>query len=138
MPGKMTLTFNREAYAGLLTDFLPQPISTEAENERALVAVEALMHKGNLTPEEDRLYDLLVILIEKFEHENYPLQNASTPLSRLLHLMEANNLKQTDLLDVFSSSGIGSEVVNGKREISKTQAKKLGERFNVSPALFLI
>ncbi|NEP56566.1 MAG: transcriptional regulator, partial [Symploca sp. SIO2G7] len=28
-------------------------------------------------------------------------------------------------------------IVNGKRAISKTQAKKLGDFFNVSPALFI-
>jgi HTH-type transcriptional regulator / antitoxin HigA len=105
---------------------------------QALATVEALMHKTELTPEEDRLYDLLLVLIEKFEQENYPLQNLSTPHSRLLHLLDSNHLKQTDLLDVFRSSGIASEVINGKREISKTQARKLGERFGVSPALFLM
>ena len=134
----MTLTFNREVYANLLSEVLPQAIRTEEENERALAKVEALMHKGELTPEEDRLYDLLIILIEKFEEENYLPLNLSTPLSRLLHLLESNNLKQTDLLDVFGSSGIASEVINGKREISRAQAKKLGERFSISPSLFLL
>jgi HTH-type transcriptional regulator / antitoxin HigA len=52
--------------------------------------------------------------------------------------MEANNLKQTDLLEVFGSSGIASEVINGKREISKAHAKKLGERFNIPSSLFLV
>lgn len=133
----MTLTFNREAYASLLSKVLPQAIRTEAENERALAIVEGLMNKGELSPEEDQLYDLLIVLIEKFEQENYPLQNLSTPHSRLLHLLESNNLRQADLLDVFASSGITSEVINGKREISKGQARKLGKRFGVSPALFL-
>jgi HTH-type transcriptional regulator / antitoxin HigA len=136
--GKMTLTFNPEVYGNLLSEVLPQAIKTEAENEKALAKLESLMHKGSLSPEEDRLYDLILVLVEKFEQENYPLQNHSTPLSRLLHLMELNHLKQTDLLDVFGSSGIISEVINGKREISKTQAKRLGERFNISPSLFSI
>jgi HTH-type transcriptional regulator / antitoxin HigA len=38
---------------------------------------------------------------------------------------------------VIGSSGIVSEVVNGKRSISKSQAKKLGEIFQVSPSLFI-
>jgi HTH-type transcriptional regulator/antitoxin HigA len=33
--------------------------------------------------------------------------------------------------------GVVSEIVNGKRAISKTQAKLLGERFKVSPSLFI-
>lgn len=133
----MTLTFDRQTYANLLVEVLPQPIKTEDEYQRALTIVESLIHKQEPTPEEDRVLDLFVILIEKFESEQYPLQNLSTPHSRLLHLMESGDLKQTDLLGVFGSSGITSEVINGKREISKNHAQKLGEFFKVPPALFL-
>jgi HTH-type transcriptional regulator / antitoxin HigA len=45
-------------------------------------------------------------------------------------------LKQKDLLPVFGSQGIASEVLSGKRSISKAQAKALGEFFKVSPTLF--
>jgi HTH-type transcriptional regulator/antitoxin HigA len=38
---------------------------------------------------------------------------------------------------VIGSSGVVSEVVNGKRMISKTQAKALGQYFNLSPSLFI-
>jgi HTH-type transcriptional regulator/antitoxin HigA len=55
----------------------------------------------------------------------------------LRYLMDDRGLKQADLLPVFGSSGIASEVVNGKRSISKTQAKKLAEFFNVSVELFI-
>jgi HTH-type transcriptional regulator/antitoxin HigA len=51
--------------------------------------------------------------------------------------MEEHDLKQRDLLDVFGSRGIASEVVNGKRGISKTQAKKLAQVFHVPADLFL-
>ena len=52
--------------------------------------------------------------------------------------METNNLNQADLLDVFGSKGIASGVFNGKRHISKNHAVRLGKRFDVDPALFLI
>ncbi len=112
-------------------------ITTDSENERAISLAETLSNKPDLTPEEDQLLELLVALIEKFEAEHYPLTNLSTPLSRLLYLMEANNLRQADLVEVFGSKGIASEVINGKRQISKSHASKLGERFNIDPALFL-
>jgi HTH-type transcriptional regulator / antitoxin HigA len=38
---------------------------------------------------------------------------------------------------IIGSKGVVSEVVNGKRSISKAQAKALGEFFNVSPLLFI-
>ena len=99
---------------------------------------ETLSNKHDLTPEEEQLLDLLVTLIEHFEAKEYYFEDNSTPLSRLHFLVEANNLKQADLLDVFGSKGIASEVFNGKRQISKTHAMKLAKKFNVDAALFLI
>jgi HTH-type transcriptional regulator/antitoxin HigA len=50
--------------------------------------------------------------------------------------MEEHGLRQRDLLDVFGSRGIASEVVNGKRASSKAQAKKLAELCHVPADLF--
>ena len=78
--GKMTLTFNPKTYANLLVEVLPQPIESETEYQRVLSIVESLINKQNTSIEEDSLLDLFVILVEKFESENYLRQNLSTPL----------------------------------------------------------
>ena len=62
--------------------------------------------------------------------------NVSSPHSRLRSLMEKHTLRQRDLLDVLGSRGMTSEVVSGKRAISKAQAKKLAEIFHVPADLF--
>ena len=131
-------TVDKKKYGKLLAEVLPRRIETEEENEHYLKIVEQMMKKGaeNLSPEEDKLFDLLVTLIEDFEEEAYPTGNAS-PHDVLLHLMEAQDLKQADLLDVFGSKGIASEVINGKRAISKTHARRLAGRFKVSVELFI-
>jgi HTH-type transcriptional regulator / antitoxin HigA len=134
----MTLTFNRTTYANLLAEVLPQPISTEAEYQRVLVIVESLINKETTSLEEDRLLDLFVILVEKFESEHYPSQNLSTPHSRLIHLMEANHLQPADLIGVFGSSDLVAEVIDGKRSINKSHAQKLSDRFNLPSTLFLV
>ena len=79
---------------------------------------------------------MLIALIEKYEDEKYPM-GETTPLSMLLHLIEARNLKQTDLIGVLGSSIVVSEIINGKQEISKVQAKALGEFFQVEPSFFI-
>jgi HTH-type transcriptional regulator/antitoxin HigA len=89
-----------------------------------------------LTPEEREYSELLTVLIEAFEDANYAIEG-STPDSRLRSLMEEHGRRQRDLLDVFGSRGIASKVVSGKRAISKAQAKKLAELFNVPADLFL-
>ncbi len=134
----MTLTFNRKTYANLLAEVLPQPIATEAEYQRVLTIVEVLINKETTSLEEDRLLDLFVILVEKFESEHYPSQNLSTPHSRLIHLMEANHLQPADLIGVFGSSDLVVEVIDGRQSIDKSQAQKLSDRFNLPSTLFLV
>jgi HTH-type transcriptional regulator/antitoxin HigA len=137
----MTVTkrkLNTAKYGQLLLEALPRPIETEEENERALAIVNELMSKGEdkLTPEEQALLKLLVRLIEDLEEKAYPIPEA--PGWRVLRtLMENRGIRQADLLHIFGSRGIASEVVNGKRAISKAQAKALGEFFKVSPELFI-
>ena len=133
-----TKRINKTKYAALLSEALPRPIQTEAQNERALKIVDRLLAKGEnqLTPEEGVLLELLIQLIERFEEQQYAIPAA--PPHRVLQTLLANRgLKQKDLLSIFGSSGLASEVINGKRTISKEQARKLGEFFKLSPAAFL-
>jgi HTH-type transcriptional regulator/antitoxin HigA len=51
--------------------------------------------------------------------------------------MEARGLIQADLVRAgIGSSGIISEIINGKRQISKEQVKKLAVLFSVPADLF--
>lgn len=134
--GKMTLTFDRTAYGDLLAEVAPQVIETEEEYDRALALVEKLTFAKNRTPEERALHKLLVQLVEVYEEENYQM-NRSTPHEILQHIMESSGTRQADLVGVIGSSGVVSEVINGKRSISKAQAKALGDYFKVSPSLFI-
>ena len=129
----MTLTFNPNKYSELLAQYQPKLIRTEAENEQALAIAENLMHCSSRTPEEDELYDLLIMLIEKFEQEYYSPGTASTPHSMLLFLMEQRNLEVVDLIEVFGSEAIATSAIAHQVEFSKSQIKALGQFFNVDP-----
>ena len=133
----LALDVDPKRYGRLLARKLPAVIRTEEENERLIAELQQLDRRyEELTPEEREYSELLTVLIEAFEDANYPLEG-STPDSRLRSLMEEHGLRQRDLLDVFGSRGIASEVVCGKRAISKAQAKKLAELFHVPADLFL-
>ncbi len=139
--GKMTFTFDsinpQDKYTALLIQTKPHVIKTEKDYDKALALVEELMSKDSLTSEEDALLDLWVTLIERYEAEECQISLKNTPLERLLFLMDANNLKQIDLVSIFGSKGTTSEVINGKRKISVNAAVKLGKFFNLSSATFL-
>ncbi|MEG4329064.1 transcriptional regulator [Microcoleus sp. herbarium5] len=132
----MILTFDGATYSNLLAEIAPRAIETEEEYDRLLAVAERLTFAKNLTPEERALYKLLVTLIEVYETENYPMDK-SEPHEILQHIMESSGTRQADLVGIIGSSGVVSEVVNGKRAISKAQAKALGDYFKISPSLFI-
>lgn len=123
-------------YKALLAETAPEAIHTEAENEAAIQKIEGLTSKPKLSVAEKKLLDLMVVLVEAFEEEHYPLSKSVTPLEVLKELIEANGLKQKDLTDVFGTPSIVSEVVHGKRNMTTEHIRKLSERFNVSTDLF--
>ena len=135
--GKKTtaVKFNKAKYRKLVASALPAVVETEAENERLLAIIEPMMSR-ELTPEEEKLFDLLVKLVEDFEERYYPM-GESSPTEMLKFLMEQRGLRQRDIVHLFGSSGVASEVINGKRAISKNQAKALAKFFRVSPELFI-
>jgi len=61
---------------------------------------------------------------------------SAPPREVLRFLMDANNLKQTDLSDIVSQ-GTLSSILNGRRDISKGLAKKFASRFRVSVDTFI-
>jgi len=122
-------------YAALLTQNLPRVIRTEQENDQYVRILEQMERRGNLSDDEKEFAELLTVLVEKFEDAHYQLR-PSTPLEVIEELMDANDLRQKDLVDVFGTESVVSEVLNGKRELNKNHIKRLSIRFNVSPELF--
>jgi HTH-type transcriptional regulator / antitoxin HigA len=129
--------FDVAAYAGLLAEALPEVIETVAQNRRMVKIFKKLMDKGeSRTPEERKLQKLLGHLIHTFEQQHYKREKLS-PRVALIEMMKMNHLKQADIVHLFGSRGVTSEVINGKREISKASAKKLAAFFHTSTDLFL-
>jgi len=133
----MSATAVRSEYAALLCTTLPAVIRSEAENERYIAVLEELDSKGSrMTAAERRMAELLTLLIEDFEEKHYTLK-ASSPVDVLNELMSANNLKQKDLLDVFGTPSIVSEVLRHKRQLTTEHIRRLSRRFHVSPEVFI-
>jgi HTH-type transcriptional regulator/antitoxin HigA len=98
--------------------------------------MEALDRKQNPTPEEEALSALLLKLIQDYDDLHYPLPDVP-PHKMIAFLMDQKHLRQADLLPVFGSRSVASEVLAGKREPSKAHIRKLAEFFHVSAELFL-
>ena len=95
-----------------------------------------LDEREDLSAEEEQLAEMLTILIENFEAKHYPLPPVS-PHEALKALMEERGLRHSDIWPVLENKGVTSEILNGKRSISKAQAKKLADFFRVPVELFI-
>lgn len=104
--------------------------------DRALTTSAVLMEKASRSPAETSLLKLLAVLIEDYEQKRWSMGEA-IPLSTLKELMRARDMQPKDLWPVFGSKGTTSEVLNGKRGISREAARKLGQIFRVSAGLFI-
>jgi HTH-type transcriptional regulator/antitoxin HigA len=97
--------------------------------------LDKLASKANPTSKEEKYAEVLMALIEAYEEEHHSIPDAS-PVEVLRALMDANDLRQKDLVPVFGSESIVSEILHKKRRLNKAQIEKLSERFHVSPAVF--
>jgi HTH-type transcriptional regulator / antitoxin HigA len=128
--------FNQENYLNLLCSIAPKKIESEEQYEKYLPIVESFLFATTRTEEQEMVGHILALLVEEYEEKHYPIPEL-TPLEFLKGTMENLELKQKDLVGILGSKGVVSEVLNGKREISKAQAKALGEYFKVSYKNFL-
>ena len=82
------------------------------------------------------LLDVVTAFVRDYEGRNVEIPNAE-PSAVLRLLMAQHDLRRTDLANIFGSQSNISEVLRGKREINARQARTLGKRFGVSPAVFI-
>ncbi len=130
------LAVNSPEYAALLARILPRVIHSEEENQHFIKVLEEMEHRSDQwSAAEAKLAELLTLVIEEFEEDNYKLK-AATPIELLRELMDANNLRQKDLIDVFGAVSTVSAVLNGKRDMTREHIKRLSERFHISPEVF--
>jgi HTH-type transcriptional regulator/antitoxin HigA len=123
-------------YAALLARTLPAVIHRERENERCIALLEALDGKAEkLTAAERLLAELLTVLIEDFEEKTYSLKRAR-PVEVVRELMDANELRQKDMIEIFGTPSIVSEVLREKRGLTIEHIRRLSQRFHVSPEVF--
>jgi HTH-type transcriptional regulator/antitoxin HigA len=129
-------SFSLADYTGLLSKTHPTVPHTEAENQRLIEIVAGLTERNPLSPEEAELLEVLLALIQRFEDRHYATKRAA-PHDALREMMRAHDLKPKDLYGIFGSKGTTSEVLRGKRNISKSAAKALAARLHVSAELFI-
>jgi HTH-type transcriptional regulator/antitoxin HigA len=132
-------SLNTDLYIGLLRQALPLPPQTEADNERLIGLLSALSEReeqDDLNAEEQAFAELLAIVIEDFEDRHYSLP-AVAPDEVLRALMEDRGLQHKDLAAIVGNKGLTTEILAGRRKISKDVAKRLSESLRIPVTLLL-
>jgi HTH-type transcriptional regulator / antitoxin HigA len=96
-------------------------LKTEQEYNEACKRIYNLINSSETpiesnSPEGEEM-ELLSLLIEKYEQENYPVK-APNPIEAIKFRMEQMNLKQSDIAPLFGGKTRVSEVLHGKRPLT--------------------
>jgi len=127
-----------EDYLALIAELPIRLIKTRAEYAAAHSIMDRLVGRPDLTSGQQDYIAALVRFMEDYERLKFPrLFVRVSPLEALKFLMEQNDMSTTDLGHVVGSRGLASEILNGKRGMSKAVIRKLAERFCVESSLFL-
>jgi HTH-type transcriptional regulator / antitoxin HigA len=111
-------------------------LGTERELEAATALLLELDERTDLSAEEEALTEVLTVLIEDYEDRHYPLPDVP-PHESLKALMEDRSLKHKDIWPVLGNKGAATEILGGRRSISKSQVRRLAGFFRVPIDLFL-
>lgn len=125
-------------YLDLVKQFPLRPIRTKHEKRIAGEILDRFVGREDLTPGQRDYLAALVRFVEDYEQEQLrDWVKAQSPIEMLRHLMEENGMTTTELGHILGSRGLASEVLNGKRQLSKTLIHRLASRFAVDPGVFL-
>ncbi len=129
------MSYYQNNYTELLISFPPRPIKTEEDLEKIQEIVGNLLDKRELTEDEEDYLHLLGILIEEYE-EKEDLVPDIYGIELIKALMVELGLKQKDLIPIFKTESIVSDVLKGKRKMTTEHIQRSAELFHLSPALF--
>ncbi|MBL4846507.1 MAG: hypothetical protein JKY65_13350 [Planctomycetes bacterium] len=129
-----------ESYEDLCSVYLiPRKIQDDIGLQNAFEILDVLTSLEELTGDQDEFLDELTRHVANYEEKTIPAPTQTTPLSRLKFLLEMNEMNASALSTLLGDPGrsIGTRLLSGERELSKTQIVILAERFKVSTDLFL-
>jgi HTH-type transcriptional regulator/antitoxin HigA len=123
-------------YLELIRTFPRRPIRSESELDRAIALIDSLIDRDDLDPGEEDYLDVLGDLVHNYEAKHHPIAPVSDA-EMLRFLLESNEMTQAVLAQ---KSGIAestiSEILAGKRKLSRRHITAFSKVFQASPAVF--
>lgn len=109
-------------------------IKTEKQYDAYCVVLEELLAQDKKVLLDE--VELITLLIEKWDTEHNSF-NDLDPVELIKALMEENNLKSKDLVEIlYLSKGTISKILNYHKGLSKETIRKLSDYFKISQEAF--
>ena len=122
--------------ADMIAHGAPHVIHSEAELKAYTDALFQLTALERPSRSQVEAIELLTLLVEHYEQEHYSIP-AADPVSVVRFLIEQQNLAQRDLIPQFGSESAVSMFLNGQRNLTIEQVRKLSIRFKLPVDLFI-
>lgn len=120
----------------------PRPITGKKMHRAYARVVSILMQERGLEGLHDtyraaitQYLESVVPFLETYEKKTFPVKGA-TPEQVLAFLMEQNHLTQYDLAKDLGGQPVVSDVIHGRRQLTRQHIERLSKRFSVNPATF--
>lgn len=125
-----------EEYLALVRSFPLVSIRDDAHLAQALAVIDRLIEQLTRSAAEEAYLGALTDLVEIYEaaHVTVP---PTTGVEALRYLMQENGITQADLVPVFGTASVVSEVLSGKRRLALTHIRRLAERFGLPADVFI-
>jgi len=130
----------KDSYFDLVRQFPLVPIKSERQYDAAVEFLQrlAIRNESTLDSGERAYLEALTRFVEDHEQQHHRIEvDDLSPLDALKYLMNENGMKPVDLGRLLGSRSLASQILNGKRELSKTHIVAVARRFSVEPGLFL-
>jgi HTH-type transcriptional regulator/antitoxin HigA len=123
-------------YAELVALFPLRPLHDEVDYDNALEVAEALVGSVGLSKDQADYLDVLTDIIQKYETRRHAVGGRGTPLDTLKRMLKEQDMGGSDLGRLLGNRPLGSAILRGERQLSKTHIRILAEHFKVSTDLF--
>lgn len=104
-------------------------IRTEEDYQQALKRLEEIFDAPVESLEGDEA-EILTILIEKYEDENYPI-DPPDPIEAIKFRMEQLDMKKNDLAEIIGYKSRVSEIFSRKRKLTLNMIRNLHDKLNI-------
>lgn len=111
------------------------PIRNEKDYQKALVQLEKVFDAKKGTEQGDTL-EILSILIDKYEKENYPIEMPD-PIEAIKFRMEQMGMQSDDLIGVIGGKNKVVEILNKKKKLTVEMIRELERILNISASVLV-